>query len=404
LADWETELAGPSPRPRNQEATKLMGEAKRKQQNAPPPLRLDFVGRFVVTDNRPMRLDILGEMTEITPTVEIQPIYGADRIRDHDYIALAAANGARCAVQVLHVEPRIGFSAQIALFADGGPASFPALLLDDGRLLTWRNSRNEMNPSDRHPRREEMRELIEAHSTPSFKVQILPLAEFDEAPPMMERAVCVVCEEPLGAAAPAEMAVANLEGEGRSLVTPVCRRCAELPAPIKREKINAALKRAFSEQHKQLPIQVMKIGFGQPPLADMLDIALARAKDVMIAGQEELPATWVLRCADDCIRGVITDFRRDQKDHAATAMRRMMPDFGCSAYVFLAEAWAGEDENRVEVVVAHASDSDGERLTRVWDTIRDEVGHVIELKFRDESTVGDGGRFANLLQKPPTLQ
>jgi hypothetical protein len=50
------------------------------------------------------------------------------------------------------------------MFKDEGKASFPALLLDDGRVVNWRNSADEWRPTDRHPRGEEMRALIEEAS------------------------------------------------------------------------------------------------------------------------------------------------------------------------------------------------------------------------------------------------
>jgi hypothetical protein len=75
------------------------------------------------------------------------------------------------AVRYFGVAPWIGFTARIAIFDDGGQASFPALLLDDGRIICWRTSDQSPQtvvprPTDNPKRAAEMKALIERHSSP----------------------------------------------------------------------------------------------------------------------------------------------------------------------------------------------------------------------------------------------
>jgi hypothetical protein len=86
-------------------------------------------------------------------------------------LKLCAANGANVAVQRFGVTPRIGFIARTAIFVDGGQASFPALLLDDGRIIYWRASDPRpqalvLRPTDNPKRASEVKALIERHSSP----------------------------------------------------------------------------------------------------------------------------------------------------------------------------------------------------------------------------------------------
>jgi hypothetical protein len=141
-------------------------------------LRLDYLGRFRVTSPEPEVITILGESLVASMCTELSAIFVAsDLLTDKAkgifpyYPKLCALNGANMAVQHFGVAPLIGFTARIAIFVDGGQASFPALLLDDGRIICWRTSDQRPEtlvprPTDSPKRATEMKALIERHSSP----------------------------------------------------------------------------------------------------------------------------------------------------------------------------------------------------------------------------------------------
>ncbi len=108
-------------------------------------LKLNYLGRFRVSSPEPEVLTIDGELVVASMRTELSPIFVASHLLTDEakdifpsYPKLCAASGANVAVQYFGVAPRIGFTARIAIFVDGGQASFPALLLDDGRIICWR--------------------------------------------------------------------------------------------------------------------------------------------------------------------------------------------------------------------------------------------------------------------------
>jgi hypothetical protein len=140
-------------------------------------LRLNYLGRFRVSSPQPEVLTIDGESVVASMRTELSHILVAshlltDRAKDifPSYPKLCAANGANVAVQYFGVAPRIGFTARIAIFADGGQVSFPALLLGDGRIICWRTSDQRpstlvLRPTDKPKRAAEMKALIGRHSS-----------------------------------------------------------------------------------------------------------------------------------------------------------------------------------------------------------------------------------------------
>jgi hypothetical protein len=141
-------------------------------------LELHYLGRFRVTSPEPEVITIKGESVVASMRTELSPIFVAshlltDKAKDifPSYPKLCAASGANVAVQHFGVAPRIGFTARIAIFVDCGQASFPALLLDDGRIICWRTSDQRPEtlvprPTDSPKRAAEMKALIERHSSP----------------------------------------------------------------------------------------------------------------------------------------------------------------------------------------------------------------------------------------------
>jgi hypothetical protein len=141
-------------------------------------LKLNYLGRFRVSSHELEVLTIEGESVVASMRTELSPIFVAGQLLTDEakdifpsYPKLCAASGANVAVQYFGVAPRIGFTARIAIFVDGGQASFPALLLDDGRIICWRTSdqrpeRLVLRPTDKPKRAAEMKALIERHSSP----------------------------------------------------------------------------------------------------------------------------------------------------------------------------------------------------------------------------------------------
>ncbi len=141
-------------------------------------LKLHYLGRFRVTSPEPEVITIEGESVVASMSTELSPMFVASHLLTDEakdifpsYPKLCAASGANVAVQHFGVAPRIGFTARIAIFVDGGQASFPALLLDDGRIICWRTSDQRPQtmfprPTDNPKRAAEMKALIERHSSP----------------------------------------------------------------------------------------------------------------------------------------------------------------------------------------------------------------------------------------------
>jgi hypothetical protein len=141
-------------------------------------LKLSYLGRFRVSSPEPEVFIIDGESVVTSMSTELSHIFVArhlltDEAKDifPSYPKLCAANGANVAVRYFGVAPRIGFTARIAIFSDGGEASFPALLLDDRRIICWRTSDHRPQaffppPTDNPERAAEMEALIERHSSP----------------------------------------------------------------------------------------------------------------------------------------------------------------------------------------------------------------------------------------------
>jgi hypothetical protein len=141
-------------------------------------LKLSYLGRFRVSSPEPEVFIIDGESVVTSMRTELSHIFVAshllaDEAKDifPSYPKLCAAKGANVAVRYFGVAPRIGFTARIAIFSDGGQASFSALLLDDGRIIRWRTSDQSPQtvvprPTDNPKRAAEMKALIERHSSP----------------------------------------------------------------------------------------------------------------------------------------------------------------------------------------------------------------------------------------------
>ena len=141
-------------------------------------LKLNYLGRFRVSSPQPEVLTIDGESVVASMRTELSPIFVASHLLTDEakdifpsYPKLCAANGANVAEQHFGVTLRIGFTARIAIFVDGGQASFPALLLDEGRIICWRTSDQRpqtlvLRPTDNPKRAAEMKALIERHSSP----------------------------------------------------------------------------------------------------------------------------------------------------------------------------------------------------------------------------------------------
>jgi hypothetical protein len=141
-------------------------------------LKLNYLGRFYVRSPEPEVLTIDGVSVIASMRTELNPIFVASHLLTDEakdifpsYPKLCAANGADVAVQNFGVAPCVGFTARIAIFVDGGQSSFPALLLDDGRIICWRASDQSPQtlvprPTDKPKRAAEMKALIERHSSP----------------------------------------------------------------------------------------------------------------------------------------------------------------------------------------------------------------------------------------------
>jgi hypothetical protein len=141
-------------------------------------LALHYLGRFRVISAEPEVITFEGQSLVASMRTELTTIFIASELLTEEakgiypaYPKLCAANGADVAVLHFGVPPEIGFTARIAIFTDGGQASFPALLLDDRRMICWRTSDQTpgtMVPrlTDRPKRAEEMRALIERHTLP----------------------------------------------------------------------------------------------------------------------------------------------------------------------------------------------------------------------------------------------
>jgi hypothetical protein len=140
-------------------------------------LKLSYLGWFRVTSPEPEAITIAGESFVASMHTELSPVFVASHLLTGkakdilpSYPKLCAANGANVAVRHFGVAPRIGLTARIAIFVDGGEASFPALLLDDGRIICLRTSdqtpQTLVRPTDNPKRAAEMKALIERHSSP----------------------------------------------------------------------------------------------------------------------------------------------------------------------------------------------------------------------------------------------
>jgi hypothetical protein len=141
-------------------------------------LKLSYLGWFRVSSPEPEVLTIDGESVVASMRTELSHIFVASHLLTDEakdifpsYPKLCAANGADVAVRYFGVAPRVGFTARIAIFSDGGQASFSALLLDDGRIIRWRTSDQSPQtvvprPTDNPKRAAEMKALIERHSSP----------------------------------------------------------------------------------------------------------------------------------------------------------------------------------------------------------------------------------------------
>jgi hypothetical protein len=126
-------------------------------------LDLNYLGRLRVVSPEPEIITLLGETMVIEPQVELTTFFVDDGMLAGptfpNYPKLCAVNGVRVATMFFGADP-IDFTARVAIFTDGGRASFPALILDDGRVIAWRNSTNEIRPTDRPGRADEMRALV----------------------------------------------------------------------------------------------------------------------------------------------------------------------------------------------------------------------------------------------------
>jgi hypothetical protein len=135
----------------------------------PAPLDLSYLGRLRVVSPEPEVITLLDRTMVVQPRVELTTIFVHDRLLAGptfpNYPKMCAVNGANIAAGFFGVPPVVGFTARLALFTDGGPASFPALLLDDGRIIGWRTSDQTPEgfvprPTDQPKRANEMRALI----------------------------------------------------------------------------------------------------------------------------------------------------------------------------------------------------------------------------------------------------
>ena len=141
-------------------------------------LKLSYLGRFRVSSPEPEVPTVDGESVVASMRTELSHIFVASHLLTDkakgifpSYPKLCAANGADVAVRYFGVAPWIGFTARIAIFSGGGQASFPALLLDDGRIICSRTSDQSPQtsvprPTDKPKRATEMKALIERHSSP----------------------------------------------------------------------------------------------------------------------------------------------------------------------------------------------------------------------------------------------
>jgi hypothetical protein len=157
--------------------TKSDSRVPRRRAENTNQLRLHYLGRFRVTSPEPEVITIEGETLVASMRTELSTIFVASHLLTDEakdifpsYPKLCAASGANVAVQHFGVAPRIGFTARIAIFVDGGQASFPTLLLDDGRIICWRTSDQTpqtlvLRPTDNPKRAAEMKALIERHSS-----------------------------------------------------------------------------------------------------------------------------------------------------------------------------------------------------------------------------------------------
>jgi hypothetical protein len=141
------------------------------------PLTLNFVGRVHVVSPDPEVITLFGNRVTVTPSTEIETLFVAGAMSEDadllSYEKLCAVNGLKVAFASFGVALRVGLTARVALFEDGGQASFPVLLLEDGRIICWCSSEQTAEdmhkarlprPTDRPARAEEMKALIESYS------------------------------------------------------------------------------------------------------------------------------------------------------------------------------------------------------------------------------------------------
>jgi hypothetical protein len=118
-----------------------------------PKLGLVYLGQFHVTSIAPP-----------SPIVELKHLYVRADLRSSgtfpSYPESCARNGAMVADIYFGVDP-VGLRARVAIFDDGRPASFAALLLDDGRVIDWGDRERGFEPTDRPSRATEMRALAD---------------------------------------------------------------------------------------------------------------------------------------------------------------------------------------------------------------------------------------------------
>jgi hypothetical protein len=139
-------------------------------------LELNYLGRFHVISAEPEVITLDGESVVASMSTELTTIFIASKLltgKMQDiypaYPKLSASNGANVAVRYFGVLPEIGFTARIAIFHDYGRATFPALLLDDGRIICWCMLEGRLETmvrclTDRPERAKQMKALVERHS------------------------------------------------------------------------------------------------------------------------------------------------------------------------------------------------------------------------------------------------
>lgn len=134
-------------------------------------------------------------------------------------------------------------------------------------------------------------------------------------------------------------------------------------------------------------------------LEELLDLAEAQARRVLIGTKEELTPMWLMVDAENRVQVVATPWRDNREKHLTVrVMRLSMREQQIVAYTLLVEAWfavasakemggkeykgppPSERADRKEAVCVIGCNRAGQSLFRQWEIVRDKRGRCAELR------------------------